>query len=106
MKRRRLERVLYLMSRAPGRTLTEVALECGFSSSSDFSRSFKSRYGSASSVFDVESFRKSQRERFDAVMESHERPISVGWLMERGWDTCGTIPRSLRCRIVGTTLGW
>ena len=41
VKRQRLERALYLMSHAPRRSLTDVALDCGFASSSDFSRSFK-----------------------------------------------------------------
>ena len=45
VKRQRLERALYLISHAPNRSLTDVAMDCGFSSSSDFSRSFKRRYG-------------------------------------------------------------
>jgi AraC family transcriptional regulator len=40
VKRQRLERALRLMSHAPQRTLTDVALACGLQSSSDFSRSF------------------------------------------------------------------
>src|ERR1041385_8846599 len=43
VKRLRLERALYVMSHAPDRSLTDVALDCGFSSSSDFSRSFRHR---------------------------------------------------------------
>src|ERR1044072_7409336 len=34
VKRQRLERALYLMSHAPNRPLTDVALDCGFASSS------------------------------------------------------------------------
>lgn len=71
VKRQRLERALYLMSHAPGRSLTEISLECGFSSSSDFSRSFKSRYGTAPSAFDVDHFRASKRKKFEAAMASH-----------------------------------
>ena len=41
VKRVRLERALYLLSHREGSTLTEIALACGFSSSSDFSRSFR-----------------------------------------------------------------
>ena len=70
MKRQRLERALYLMSHAPRRSLTDVALDCGFSSSSDFSRSFKQRYGAAPSVFDLESFRDGRREEFERVLWS------------------------------------
>ncbi len=65
VKRQRLERALYLMSHAPKRSLTDVALDCGFSSSSDFSRSFKQHYGLPPSVFDLETFRNSRREEFE-----------------------------------------
>ncbi|HEX4385098.1 MAG TPA: AraC family transcriptional regulator [Myxococcales bacterium] len=72
VKRLRLERALFLMSHAPNRSLTEVALDCGFSSSSDFSRSFKQSYGAAPSAFDLESFRSSRREEFERAMSSRE----------------------------------
>lgn len=65
VKRQRLERALYLMSHAPSRSLTEVALECGFGSSSDFSRSFRQRFGVPPSAFDLASYRKSRRNEFD-----------------------------------------
>ena len=61
VKRIRLERALYLMSHAPSRSLTEIALDVGFSSSSDFSRSFKARFGVPPSVFDVGALRKGRR---------------------------------------------
>ena len=70
VKRLRLERALYLMSHAPDRSLTEIALDCGFSSSSDFSRSFRQCYGAAPSVFDVEAFRNSRRDEFERVMSN------------------------------------
>ena len=72
VKRQRLERALYLMSHAPGRSLTEIAFECGFSSSSDFSRNFKQRYGSAPSSFDLESYRDGRREEFERAMSQGE----------------------------------
>jgi AraC family transcriptional regulator len=68
VKRQRLERALYLMSHAPGRSLTEVALECGFSSSSDFSRSFKQRFGVPPSAFDVATFRRARRSEFEEAL--------------------------------------
>jgi AraC family transcriptional regulator len=67
VKRQRLERALYLMSHAPGRSLTEVALDCGFSSSSDFSRSFKQRFGVPPSAFDLPTFRDARRDEFERV---------------------------------------
>jgi AraC family transcriptional regulator len=72
VKRQRLERALYLMSHAPRRSLTDVALDCGFSSSSDFSRSFKQRYGVPPSVFDLDTFRRVQREEFERVLSNQD----------------------------------
>lgn len=70
VKRQRLERAMFLMSHAPKRSLTDVALDCGFASSSDFSRNFKQRYGSAPSVFDLDTFRHSRREEFERFMRT------------------------------------
>ena len=72
VKRVRLERALYLMSHTPKRSLTDIALACGFSSSSDFSRSFKQRYGTAPSAFDLENFRATRRSEFEATMANYE----------------------------------
>jgi AraC family transcriptional regulator len=71
VKRLRLERALFLMSHSPARSLTDIALHCGFSPSSDFSRSFRQHFGTAPSVFDLESFRSSRREEFERVL-SHQ----------------------------------
>ena len=60
--RTRLERALYLMSHRKGTTLTEIALACGFSSSSDFSRVFRGRYGVSPRKFDLEAWRSARRE--------------------------------------------
>lgn len=57
IKRVRLERALFLMSHAPA-PLTEIALRCGFSSSSDFSRSFRTEYGVPPSAFDLATWRR------------------------------------------------
>ncbi len=81
VKRVRLERALALMSRknlATRRTqsLTEIAFECGFGSSSDFSRCFKQRYGVPPSEFDVDSFRMQRREEWQtAVTEPEHRHL-------------------------------
>jgi AraC family transcriptional regulator len=68
VKRQRLERALYLMSHAPRRSLTEVALSCGFASSSDFSRSFKQRFGVPPSGFDLKTFRNARRSEFEQAL--------------------------------------
>ena len=63
VKRTRLERALSLLSHQPDQTLTEVALACGFASSSDFSRSFRAHFGVPPRTFDVEHYRNSRREQ-------------------------------------------
>lgn len=63
VKRVRLERAVYLLSHRKDAKLTAIALACGFSSSSDFSRSFRAHFGVPPSAFDVERFRSSRRAR-------------------------------------------
>lgn len=67
VKRVRLERALKLMSHGRPQSLTDIAMACGFSSSSDFSRSFKQRYGVPPSKIDIEVFRTSRREDWRAA---------------------------------------
>jgi AraC family transcriptional regulator len=62
VKRTRLERALFLMARGEPASLTDIALSCGFGSSSDFSRSFKGHFGVAPRDFDMDTWRKAQRE--------------------------------------------
>lgn len=68
VKRVRLERALYLLSHRSGASLTDIALACGFSSSSDFSRSFRAAYGVAPRQFDVERFRQTHRDAIQAAL--------------------------------------
>ena len=72
VKRQRLERALYMMSHAPKRSLTDVALDCGFSSSSDFSRSFKQHFGLPPRTFDLEAFRNVRREEIERALSSQD----------------------------------
>lgn len=58
VKRLRLDRALHLMSHGKRRSLTDVALACGFASSSDFSRCFRQRFGVPPSRFDLEAWRQ------------------------------------------------
>ena len=71
VKRLRLEKALSLMTYSRRRSLTEIALACGFSSSSDFSRSFKQRFGAAPSAFDVDEWRRAHRIRIE--LQSHRQ---------------------------------
>ncbi len=80
VKRVRLEHAVALLSRKTWATqqqsLTEIALECGFDSSSDFSRCFKQRYGVPPSQFDVQSFRTNRREEWQsAITDSAHRHL-------------------------------
>lgn len=68
VKRLRLERALAMMSRDTRESITRIALACGFSSSSDFSRSFKQRYGVPPRVFDVDLWRSSHAAALDALV--------------------------------------
>ena len=68
--RQRLERALHQMSHAPQRSLTDVALACGFSSSSAFSRAFKKRYAIAPSAFDLAAFRDRKREDIELALSN------------------------------------
>lgn len=68
IKRLRLERALTMLSHSRRRSLTDIALACGFTSSSDFSRSFKQRYGVPPSAFDVDVFRARRREDWQGAI--------------------------------------
>jgi AraC family transcriptional regulator len=68
VKRLRLERALVMMAHAPRSSLTTVALTCGFSSSSDFTRCFKQRYGTAPSAFDIKGWREAHGSELQATV--------------------------------------
>jgi AraC family transcriptional regulator len=77
IKRVRLERALQLMSLAETRgerpPLTEIALACGFASSSDFSRAFKQRHGVPPSVFDIATWRRVHRDELESLADAAHR---------------------------------
>ena len=64
----RLERALYLLAHGEPSTLTDIALRCGFGSSSDFTRSFRRRYGVPPSAFDLDAFRRDRRRQMQALV--------------------------------------
>ena len=68
VKRVRLERAVYLLSHRSSARLTDVALACGFASSSDFSRSFRDAYGVSPTKFDLGEFRQSRRDAMQASL--------------------------------------
>jgi len=71
VKRRRLERALGLMAAQPDAPMSRVALDSGFASASDFSRSFRNRYGVPPSAFDLDRHRDAGRAR---MVEELDQP--------------------------------
>ncbi len=69
VKRLRLERALGLMARSRAPSLTSIALACGFSSSSDFSRCFKQRFDVPPSAFDIKAWCKARGDELKATVE-------------------------------------
>ena len=67
VKRLRLDKALFMMAHGRRASLTQVALACGFSSSSDFSRSFRQRFGVAPSRFDLRAWRDEHRSKLYAA---------------------------------------
>jgi AraC family transcriptional regulator len=73
VKRLRLEKALTLMSRTRPPSLTMIALRCGFSSSSDFSRCFRRRFGVPPSSFDLGAWRRACGAELEATVEQATR---------------------------------
>src|SRR5579862_4158063 len=70
IRRLRLEKALFQMRHGPEATLTEIALRCGFASSSDFSRAFKQAYGFNPRAYTHEEFLKNSKIRQDLPTSS------------------------------------
>ncbi len=106
VKRVRLERAVAMMSTAAFQgtkpeSLTHIALECGFSSSSDFSRSFKQRFGVAPSEFNPTTFRKDRREEWQSVVtDSKHRYLLDGLQVGENPDGFEVKVRPLPARCV------
>lgn len=76
VKRLRLEKALVLMAHRRDRrgrpsSLSSIALDCGFSSSSDFSRCFKQRFGTSPSAFNLKAWREAHGEELQSLVDSH-----------------------------------
>lgn len=69
VKRKRLDKALTLMAHGPRRSLSNIALDCGFASSSDFSRCFKQRFGVPPRSFDLDAWRAAHGAKLEQVVE-------------------------------------
>jgi AraC family transcriptional regulator len=58
IRRIRIEKAASLLAGQPGRSITSIALDCGFSGSATFAREFKSRFGVSASAFRESKIRK------------------------------------------------
>jgi AraC family transcriptional regulator len=83
VKRLRLDRALGLMARPRAPSLTSIALACGFSSSSDFSRCFKQRFDVAPSAFDIKAWRKARGDELEVTVEQDARRLQLERLPPR-----------------------
>ncbi len=67
IRRLRLERAVFQMAHGPGAALTDIALRCGFGSSSDFSRAFRQTYGFRPRDYSRERFLETSKIRQDLL---------------------------------------
>jgi AraC family transcriptional regulator len=67
IRRLRLEQAVFRMQHGPKVTLTTIALQAGFASSSDFSRAFKQAYGFSPRHFSRDSFLQKSKIRQDLL---------------------------------------
>lgn len=58
IRRVRIEKAASLLAGQPGRSITSIALDCGFSGSAAFAREFKTRFGTTASEFRERKIRK------------------------------------------------
>ena len=83
VKRLRLEKALFLMAHSRKSSLTEIALACGFASSSDFSRCFKQRFGVPPSAFDLNQWRDANRAELVATLPESVKRLHIDGLPAR-----------------------
>ncbi|WP_028612474.1 AraC family transcriptional regulator [Paenibacillus harenae] len=89
IQRIRIERAANLLLYQPDMTVTEIALNCGFSSSSIFARAFRAHFGKSATSY-RESFsknrkmnRKDSKEQNNPDLYYKDYPVTPGKLTER-----------------------
>jgi AraC family transcriptional regulator len=88
VKRLRIDRALVMMAHAPRSSLTKIALDCGFSSSSDFSRCFKQRFGVPPSAFDIQLWRSTHRADLEEIVRQWAEQLPINRLPPRQNPDC------------------
>ena len=83
VKRLRLEKALFMMAYARRPSLSTIALSCGFSSSSDFSRCFRQRFGVPPSAFDIRGWCNAHRFELEATAPGTAEQLHVDKLPTR-----------------------
>jgi AraC family transcriptional regulator len=94
--RLRVERAATQLMHNPGKTITEIALDCGFSSSSTFARAFKSFHGvSASEWRQNRKIRKTDRKACQAGSPSGE----ASWETTDGFGPFRELPMTMKLNV-------
>lgn len=76
-KRLRLERAVAMMAADRRMGLARIASGCGFATASDFSRSFKQKYGVTPRAFDLEAWQREHRAALEATLPEAARALHV-----------------------------
>ncbi len=83
IKQRRFSKALFLMAHSRKQSLTQIALASGFSSSSDFSRCFKQRFGVPPGVFDIDQWREAHQAELLATLPTSAADLHIDHLPGR-----------------------
>ena len=106
VKRVRLERAVMMLPQRDWptrrkRSMTDIALACGFTSSADFSRSFKQRFGVPPSRFDVAVFKVERRAEWQSFVAGEDHSHLLDGLPQgENPDGFAVTLRTLPARVV------
>lgn len=76
-KRARLDRALLMMAHNRRASLAQVATSCGFASPSDFSRSFKQRFGASPRAFDLPAWEAANSARLESTLPDDAKALHL-----------------------------
>jgi AraC family transcriptional regulator len=76
VRRLRLEKAAILLVHNPFRSITEIALDCGFSSSSNFARAFKEHFGMSASEWREESDKQQRVRKIGQERSKYGKKVS------------------------------